>query len=223
MAMNKFIALVPMKSHSVRVKNKNIKDMAGRPLFYYILDTLEKCKYISSICVNTDSDVIKDLICKDFEDINIISRPENLRGDSVPMNDIINYDISQVKGDYFLQTHSTNPLLKSKTIDKAIEFFMSHKECDSLFSVTKLQKRFYDSDGDPINHDPKKLINTQELPPLFEENSCMYLFTRKSFEVNRNRIGEKPHMFEIDKIEAIDIDDEFDFELVKNIIYTQKH
>jgi CMP-N-acetylneuraminic acid synthetase len=100
---------------------------------------------------------------------------------------------------------------------------MSNEECDSLFSVTKLFKRFYDPDGNPINHDPKKLINTQELSPLFEENSCMYLFTRKSFEVNRNRIGEKPYMFEIDKIEAIDIDDEFDFELVKNIIYTQKH
>lgn len=221
--MDKFIALVPMKSHSVRVKSKNIREMAGRPLFYYILETLEKCKHISSIYVNTDSNIIKDLIRKDFKDINIIYRPENLRGDSVPMNDIINYDLSQVEGDYFIQTHSTNPLLKSKTIDEAIEFFISQRKYDSLFSVTKLQKRFYDLDGNPINHDPKKLINTQELPSLFEENSCMYIFTRKSFEANGHRIGKKPYMFEIDKIEAIDIDDEFDFELVKNIICTQKH
>lgn len=220
--MDKFIALVPMKAHSTRVKNKNIKSMVGHPLFYYILETLERCNYISEIYINTDSDKIKDLLHKDFRHVNIISRPKHLIGNSVPMNDIINYDLSQIDGEYFLQTHSTNPLLSHSTIEKAIKFFLSHKEYDSLFSVTKLLKRFYDSNGNPITHDPNKLINTQDLPPLFEENSCIYLFTRKSFKSN-NRIGKNPHMFEIDRMESIDIDDEFDFRLVENIMCMKKN
>ena len=217
----KFVALVPMKGHSVRVENKNIKDMAGRPLFHYILETLEKCKYVSKIYVDTDSEIIKEKIHEKFGNVIIISRPKNLIGDTVSMNAIIEYDISQIESSYFLQTHSTNPLLKTKTIEKSVEFFLSHQEYDSLFTVTRMQKRFYDSKGNPINHNPKILLNTQNLPHIFEENSCLYLFTKKSFEINKNRIGKKPHMFEIDKIESIDIDDEFDFELVKKIIQTK--
>jgi CMP-N-acetylneuraminic acid synthetase len=220
--MDKFFALVPMKSHSERVKNKNIRDMAGMPLFYYILKTLEKCRHVSEIYVDTDSELIKEHINRDFADVKIIARPAHLIGDAVPMNKIIEYDLSQIDGDLFLQTHSTNPLLTSKTIENAVEFFLSHPEYNSLFSVTKSQKRFYNSEGAPVNHDPKTLLNTQELDPLFEENSCIYLFTRNSFSANKNRIGERPRMFEINKIEAIDIDDEFDFKLVKAIMSDKK-
>jgi len=218
----KFIALVPMKAHSSRVKNKNIRDMAGRSLFYYILETLRKCTHISDVYVNTDSEIIKKIITKEFNDIHVISRPQHLIGDSIPMNEIIKYDLSQIEGEYFLQTHCTNPLLKSETIDKAIEYFYAHREYDSLFSVTKMQKRFFDSDGKPINHDPKKLLNTQDLDPIFEENASIFLFTRKSFIANNHRVGKHPYMFEMNRIESIDIDDEFDFELVKNIIQTKK-
>jgi len=219
----KFTALVPMKAHSVRVKNKNIRKLAGQPLFYYILKTLRKCRHVSEIYVNTDSDLIKKYVRRDFENVKIIDRPEHLRGDSVPMNRIIEYDLTQIEGNYFLQTHSTNPLLKSKTIEKAMEFFLSHREYDSLFSVTRMQKRFYDSGGKPVNHDPRVLLNTQELEPLFEENSCIYLFTRKSFEAENTRIGRKPCMFEIDREESMDIDDEFDFKLAEHIMHMRKN
>lgn len=216
--MNKFIALVPMKAHSVRVKNKNIREIAGLPLFHYILKTLEKCRNISGIYVDTDSDNIKTGINGYFKEVNIIDRPAHLIGDSISMNEIIEYDISQIKGDFFLQTHSTNPLLKAETIDKAIDFYLAHPEYDSLFSVTKMLKRYYDAKGNPVNHDISKLINTQQLTPLFEENSNIYLFTRKSFEYRKNRIGKTPSMFEISKEEAIDIDDEFEFEQVETLI-----
>jgi len=217
--LNEFIALVPMKSHSVRVKNKNIKMINKKPLFYYILETLQKCKYVSKIFVNTDSDIIKEHIHKNFKNINIIDRPKHLTKKSISMNDIINYDINQINDSkYFLQTHSTNPLLTSKTIDRAIEIFTSNDKYDSLFSVTEMKKRFYDLNVNPINHDPKELLNTQDLVPLYEENSCVYLFTKKSFNINKNRIGKNPYMFEIDKSESTDIDDDFDFDLVKNIM-----
>jgi CMP-N-acetylneuraminic acid synthetase len=220
--MYKFIALVPMKAHSVRVKNKNIRNMAGIPLYHYILRTLEKCKSISEIYVDTDSEIIKKGILKNFKNVKIIDRPEHLRGDDISMNQIIEYDLSRIEGEYFLQTHCTNPLIKTETIERAIEFFIAHPEYDSLFAVKRMQKRYYDSKGNPINHDVRKLINTQDLDPLYEEASAVYLFTRKSFEKFKNRIGERPYMFEINPEEAIDIDEEFDFKLVELIISSRK-
>ena len=216
--MNKFIALVPMKAHSVRVKGKNIRKIGNQRLFYYILATLKRCRRISEIYVNTDSAFIKEKINQDFKGMRIIDRPAHLVGSDIPMNEIIKYDLSQIEGDYFLQTHATNPLLKSETIDKAIDFFLSQQKYDSLFSTTKILRRYYDGKGKPINHDSGVLLNTQDIKPLYEENSCIYLFTRESFSVNNNRIGISPCMYEIDKKEALDIDDESDFELVSGIL-----
>jgi len=219
---NKFIALVPMKAHSERVKNKNIRDMCGKPLFYYIIETLHNCNNMGKIVVDTDSAIIKEKLRADFKDVVILDRPEKLRGGHIPMNSIIAYDLQHIKGNYFLQTHCTNPLLTPQTIDKAIELFLSLHNYDSLFSVNRIQRRCYDSKGNPINHDLKIMQRTQDLTPIYEENSCIFLFTRKSFEIGNNRIGKNPYMFEVDKEESMDIDDEFDFELVKCIMCMRK-
>lgn len=219
---NKFIALVPMKAHSERVKNKNIRDMCGKPLFYYIIENLHKCNNIDKIVVDTDSVIIKEKLRTDFGDVVVLDRPEELRDGLTPMNSIIEHDLKQIKGDYFLQTHTTNPLLKPETIDKSIELFLKLKDHDSLFSVNRIQKRCYDSKGNPINHDLKIMLRTQDLTPVYEENSCIFLFTRKSFEIENNRIGGNPYMFEMDIEESMDIDEEFDFELVKCVIRNQQ-
>jgi CMP-N-acetylneuraminic acid synthetase len=80
--------------------------------------------------------------------------------------------------------------------------------------VTRWQTRLYFQNGNAINHDPAVLIQTQDLPPVYEENSCLYLFTRENLLRKHHRIGDKPFMFEIGKAEAWDIDEELDFEIV---------
>jgi len=214
---NKVVALVPMKGHSERVPEKNIREFAGQPLLFYILKALSNSKYIKDIYVNTDSDKISELINKLFPKVNILLRPEENRGDYISMNKVIAYDISQIENEYFLQTHSTNPLLKTSTIDTAIEkYFASLDINDSLMSVTRLQTRLYDHNGKAINHDPNKLLRTQDLNPVYEENSNLYIFSKKSFESNNgNRTGKNPLLFEIDKIESTDIDTPNDFKLAE--------
>ncbi len=128
------------------------------------------------------------------------------------MNEVLIYDTSQVAADLYLQTHSTNPLLRSATISRAIQSLLgSYPAYDSLFSVTRLQTRLWDQLGRAINHNPAILLQTQDLPPVYEENSCLYLFNRQTLINRRNRLGERPMMFEIDAAEAWDIDDELDF------------
>jgi CMP-N-acetylneuraminic acid synthetase len=210
----KLAALVPMRHHSQRVPGKNYRPLAGKPLFHHILETLLTVPQIEAVMVDTDSEPVMEDVQRLFPTVKLIRRPEHLRADDIPMNDILLHDTAQLDAEFYLQTHSTNPLLKAETISKGIEkFFTEYPRYDSLFSVTRLQTRLYFEDGRAINHDPAVLLQTQDLPPVYEENSCMYLFTRENLARKHHRIGDQPLMFEINRDEAWDIDEEIDFEI----------
>jgi CMP-N-acetylneuraminic acid synthetase len=213
------IALVPMRHHSQRVPEKNFRMLAGRPLFHHILLTLQAVTEIDQVVVDTDSPVIIEGVQKDFPAVKIIERPVHLREDRVPMNEILTYDTSLLQADFYLQTHSTNPLLRQQTISRAIQSLNAdYPAYDSLFSVTRLQTRLWDQLARPLNHNPGILLRTQDLPPVYEENSCIYIFTRQNLLARRNRLGERPMMFEIDAAEAWDIDEELDFTIVDTLM-----
>ncbi len=210
----KLAALVPVRHHSQRVPGKNYRPLAGKPLFHHILETLLAVPEIETVIVDTDSEPVMEGIRANFPTVKLIPRPEFLRADDVPMNDILLYDTAQVEANFYLQTHSTNPLLKAETVSRGVQTFLAqYPKYDSLFSVTRLQTRLYFADGRAINHNPRELLQTQDLPPVYEENSCLYLFTRENLVRKRHRIGDQPLMFEISAEEAWDIDEELDFEI----------
>ena len=212
----RIVALVPMRHHSERVPGKNYRPLAGKPLYHHIMSSLLKCPSVEEVVVDTDSPVIMKDAAEHFPQVRLIERPEHLRDGTVPMNDVLLHDVTQVKADYYVQTHSTNPLLRPETISAAIQSFLdSIAEYDSLFSVTRVQTRLWDSQGRAVNHNPAILLRTQDLAPVYEENSCLYVFTRSTLETRRNRLGERPLMFEIDRIEAWDIDEELDFRMAE--------
>lgn len=206
-------ALVPMKGHSERVPSKNIRSFGGKPLFFHILESLESADFVGDILVNTDSLKIISLIEQNFPDAITIERPQNLLGDKVPMTSIIEYDIEHIKTNHFLQTHATNPLLRENTIDHAIESYFDglEQDFDSVIGVTKYQTRFYDHDKKPINHNPDIMLPSQDMPPLYEDNSNFYINSTVNFLKHRNRVGKNPLFIEVPKLESIDIDEEEDF------------
>ena len=174
------VALVPMRHNSERVNSKNYRLFAGKPLYHRIINSLSACPEISQIVVDTDSPVIIEGLSRYFPDVIVIERPEHLRAGTVSMNDVLLHDIQAVEADYYLQTHSTNPLLTTETISNAINLFLHNNGIyDSLFSVTRRQTRYWDSLTRPINHNPAILLRTQDLPPIFEENSCIYIFSSR--------------------------------------------
>jgi CMP-N-acetylneuraminic acid synthetase len=209
-------AIVPMRHDSRRVPGKNYRAFGGRPLFHHIVEALQQCARISQIIIDTDSDVIREDARRHFPDVYVIARPPHLRADTTPMNDVLLHTIEQAPADFYLQTHSTNPLLQPATIGRAIDSFVqNYPAFDTLFGVTRLQSRLWDGLARAINHNPAILLRTQDLPPLFEENSCLYLFSRQTLLARHNRIGDRPMLFEIDKHEAIDIDEEIDFRIAE--------
>ncbi len=212
----RIVALVPMRHDSERVRGKNFRPLGGRPLFHHIVSTLQRVPQVDAIAIDTDSPTIKEDAAVAFPDVRIIDRPEHLFGGHVPMNDILLHDVDHVEADLYLQTHSTNPLLSAETIAAACEALLGARDQhDSLFGVTSLQTRLWWPDGRAINHDPNVLLRTQDLPPVMEENSCIYLFAAETLRRRGNRIGERPLLFPIEHHEAWDIDEELDWTVVE--------
>jgi CMP-N-acetylneuraminic acid synthetase len=212
----RIIALLPMKANSVRVKGKNFRDFCGKPLFRWILDTLLAVEEIDQIIINTDArHILAENGLIDTERITIRDRKPEICGDHVSMNLVLADDVANIQADIYLMTHTTNPLMSSDTIRKALVAFQQAQavgQADSLFTVDKVQTRFYRSDCSPVNHDPDNLIPTQELEPWFEENSNLYLFSAESYAKTKARIGKQPMMYEGPYFESIDIDTPADWD-----------
>ncbi|SDT46728.1 CMP-N-acetylneuraminic acid synthetase [Mucilaginibacter mallensis] len=223
MSAYKLTAIVPMRHSSERVPGKNYRDFAGKPLFHHIVSSLLDCSLIDKVVIDTDSPIVIEQSNKYFPDVLVLERPEHLRDGGIPMNDVLMNTINQVPSEFYLQTHSTNPILSSATIEAGIKkFFEVYPMYDSLFSVTRKQVRYWDGLARPLNHNPNILLRTQDLPPVFEENSCMYIFTKAILERKHNRIGDRPFLYEIAEQEAQDIDVELNF-IMAELLYKQIH
>jgi len=209
-----------MKAHSERVSGKNFRDLAGKPLYRWILDTLLSIDEIDLVVINTDGrKILEDSGLHYDSRIRVRDRKQELLGDLTSMNLILQDDIEAESAGIYLMTHTTNPLLGAGTIRKALDRLLADKVGhDSLFTVNRFQTRFYREDLTPVNHDPDNLIRTQDLEPWFEENSCLYIFSRESFRKTRARIGEKPIMLEMSRIESIDIDEQEDWEMAEALV-----
>lgn len=219
---NQTVALLPMKGHSERVPRKNFREFAGKPLFRWILDSLLSVESIDLVVINTDArETLEELgIDRDTPKVLVRDRPEAICGDMVSMNMVIEDDIQNVPAATYLMTHTTNPLLSTATISSAVDRYLEAIQGgnhDSLFTVNKVQTRFYREDGSAVNHDPDNLIRTQDLEPWYEENSNLYIFNGESFKKTNARIGANPIMFETPNLESYDIDDQDDWDLAELI------
>ena len=183
-----------------------------------MLDTLVDIDEVTEILLNIEGHNLLEKInnhYKDSKKISVFEREEGLVGHETPMTDIINSTIQFSKTDTILNTHVTNPFLSKDSIRGAINLF--YKEQSPVFSVNSHQSRFYDKDLNPINHNIKKLIQTQDLEIMYEENSCFYIFDKKEFITNKIRVFSDSIIYPINKVEAIDIDTQEDWDLAEAI------
>lgn len=210
----KTAALVPMRHNSERVPGKNYRQFGDAPLFHHVVRTLLSCPSIDEIVIDTDSSTIMEQCAEHFPSVTLIERPEDLRAGEIPMNRIIEHDLGFTDAQTILQTHSTNPLLPAAPLEEALRIFRED-DCDSVFTVTRLQQRLWDADTKPVNHDPTELLRTQDLPPLYIENSCAFVFSRDLILSTGSRIGSNPRMVETDPTDSLDIDEEPDFVLAE--------
>ncbi len=212
----KTVALIPIKLGSKRVPKKNIKPFFdGTPLMHFIQKTCLECKNIDEVYVYCSDETVKEYV---LPGVNFMKRPIELDGDDKNANDIIRAFMKEVDADIYVNTHTTSPFAKVETIESCIEKVKSG-EYDSAFCAENI-KTFLWSENKPINFDPDHFPRTQDLPDIYGETSIAYVFTKESFLKNNRRLGNKPFIKEVGKIEAMDIDYPEDFDIA-NAIYRE--
>lgn len=214
---------IPIKKNSQRVPRKNFRILDGEPLYKFQLLKFNKF----DIFVDTDSEEIYSDIKKDnrLKNVEVFYRKKELTGDKTSVCDlikgfIISYDINEP----IAQIHVTSPFLRQETLLDGFSY-IKHG-FDSIVSCNKLQTRLWRKESYgycPVNHNPLKLEQTQDLPEVYEENSAFYIFDSKIISITGNRIGKNPYFYEIKQPESLDIDTEEDWNKVLERIKYEKY
>jgi CMP-N-acetylneuraminic acid synthetase len=208
------IVFIPIKEISQRVPNKNFRLVDGIPLYKRCLYKLKDYK----VYVDTDSERIFNEISKDnkLNHVTVLPRKKELMGHEISVCDIIACFIRRCKivDQTICQVHVTSPFLKTDTLTKAISMLANY---DSVVACNEYQNRLWRSENygyTPVNHNPLKLEQTQDLPIYYEENSLFYIFNSEYFIKTRCRVGTNPYFYVCNYPENIDIDVEDDWKLV---------
>lgn len=212
----KTVALIPIKLGSKRIPQKNIKPFYdGTPLMSFIQKVCLESDRIDETYIYCSDEKVKDYI---LDGVTFLKRPEFLNSDNINANDFIREFMKSVDADIYVNAHTTSPFAKVETINDCIDKVKSG-EYDSAFCAENI-KAFMWKDGTPINFNPDKFPRTQDLPDIYAETSIAYVFKKETFEKYNRRVGVKPFIKEVGKIEAIDIDYPEDFEIA-NIVYKE--
>lgn len=219
--MSRAVAFLILKAHSERVPGKNLRPLGGRPLFRWILDTLLSCDAVERVVLDTDAQpLFRAAGLPTDPRLTVVDRAPELRGDAVTATALIAANLERLGEGPILMTHATSPFLRAETIAAAVGRFVSAREsgyCDAIFGATVHKARFWTAAGQPLNHDPARLLPTQQLPPWHEENSTLYLFDRAGFLAGGGRLGTRALPFPTSRLESLDIDTESDWELAATV------
>lgn len=206
----KIKALVAVRSGSQRVQNKNIRPFADSSLLEIKLSQLNRIKNIDGIIVNSNDDnmlkIASDMGCE------TVKRDEEYASNEVSMSEVYRNMAENFNGDVVVYANVTNPLIKDRTIEKAIKtYLMKVEDYDSL-NTAHLIKEFLFKDNKPINYELKQQPRSQDLPDIYALNFAINIIEREKMIKCMNVVGEKPFIWGIDEVEATDIDNPIDFE-----------
>lgn len=225
----KILGIIPARSGSKGVKNKNIRKLNNKYLIdYTIIESLKS--NLTDVIVSTDSLKIKQIV-KDLGGNAPFLRPKNLAADnsssiSVVQHAIIEYSkITGLTYDAIMLLQPTCPLRTSLDINKSIDLFIS-KDPDSVISVYNVnglhpaRMKYLDNNNyliDPPFAEEIENQPRQELKPMYIRNGAIYL--TKLSEIYKGTFkGNKSLAYVMDENKSINIDTEFDFKLAEMLL-----
>ena len=209
---NSVIAMVPVRAGSTRVPNKNIRPFGDTNLITLKLKVLKKIVGITQIVVSTDCKISAEIAHK--EDVKVQWRNDYYAGSEIT-NDLHWLHIAETTpGDIVFFAHVTNPLLRVASMQAALNSFLTLDKHDSVNSVSAV-KHFLWRDGKPINYDVDVTPKSQDLPDIVSLNFAINIIERQNMIKRKNLVGYMPKFFELDKVEALDVDDFVDFKIAE--------
>jgi len=226
----KIIAIIPARSKSASLKNKNIKKINSIPLLGYTGLFLNNLNYIDECIISTDSIYYQKIAAK-FNINSFFLTPNNLSGPSISDIQVIDHAINYIenfkkeKFDIILYLQPTSPNRKKEDMTKAIKYLIKNK-LDSVWSVTKIDKKFHplkvlkrkkNNSFDFYLIKGKNIIARQQLDDVYIRNGVFYILDAKSFKKNKSLIGRKNSLFEI-KTKSFNIDNLHDFNKFRDFL-----
>tara|TARA_Y100001970_G_scaffold109027_1_gene136256 strand:- start:213 stop:893 length:681 start_codon:yes stop_codon:yes gene_type:complete len=223
---NAVVALIPARSGSKGIKDKNIKKLRGIPLIGWAIKSCKKSKLIGKIVVSTDSNEYSKIAYK-FGADQVIIRPKSISKDSSSDFEFIDHAINKINFNFDLIAHirPTTPLRKKGLIDKAIKIFNKEK-IHALRSVHEMSESSYKSfEVVGKNIKPLKFINSsleklnnprQKFPKTYAGNGIVDIYKKNFILKNKKLYGKKvrafitPYAFEVDNLD--------DFKILQKII-----
>lgn len=203
----KVVAYVPLKLSNERLPSKNTKSFTnGRPLLTYMLDTLSSCEGIDDRYVYCSDSSVESFLPDNF---NYLTRDVSLDRSETRINEVMTAFMNDVDADIYILAHATAPFIGRASIELGLEKVKSGLY-DSAFTVQKVQE-FMWVNGRPLNYDPTSIPRTQDLVPYFFETTGLYIYKKTLLESQGRRVGDKPYLIEVSKIEAVDINESIDF------------
>lgn len=223
----KILAIIPARSGSKGLKDKNIKLLHGKSMIAYTIETAIKSNVFEDIVISTDSQVYADISIEYGASVPFL-RPDYLSTDEATTNDVVEYTIKELERigklyDYFMILQPTSPLRKVEDILGAVEL-LSEKDANSIVSVCEtehspLYMNTLDETLSMKEFLPKNVkTRRQELPKYYRLNGAIYLCKVDYFLKYKDLYRERSFAYIMDKVRSVDIDDEIDFRLAESIM-----
>lgn len=218
--MVKITAVIPIRSGSQRVKDKNLRPFAGTTLMENKVEMLLNVPELDSIIVNTNSEEAIEIVKNKWlggGKVSFHRREEYYASSQCSGSEFFQHLGNVTDTDLFVYAPCTSPFIKPETISQCINAFLNRdSETDCVSTVSSI-KEFMWLDGKPVNYDPLNAPNSQNLPDIVALNFGATITSKDDLVRNRNIIGKHPKFILTSDIEAIDIDTPLDFYLAEQI------
>lgn len=222
--------IVPARSGSKRLPNKNIKLLKSKPLIFYTIEALLDHKLINNVIFTSDSEEYCNIVRNEFgTDVKLIHRPEVTAGDKVKVVDeierLLKSESHLFHSEFFGMTLPTAPLRNWKTVDNLLQRWDNNKV--SYFSASKysfpIQFGFdIDQNGKwiPLIEESPMVTGktrSQDIKPYYRPNGAIYIKNISDFLEKKILYHQAlPHI--ISEVEAMDVDTELDFLMIEQIL-----
>ncbi|MDR1922000.1 MAG: cytidyltransferase [Candidatus Adiutrix sp.] len=204
---------LPAKGNSERIKNKNIFNLDGMPLFLITLDKIIKSGLFDEVWLDSESPEIHKMA--DHLNCLRLHRDPALATNAADGNGMFLNEVRHTEADIIVQILCTSPFIAPGTLKKGLDVLMSGSEYDSVVLVRK-DKRYEWTESGP-GYDCAHIPNSVDLPWIYSETMGLYMVRREAALKTGRRIGEKPYLLEASPLEAVDLNDPEDLPLAEAI------
>ena len=225
----KILCTICIRGGSKGIKNKNIKKINGKPLVLYSYEVAKKIKMFEKIFISSDSESFLN-ICKKFGAKDLVKRPKVLSNDKSGKIEAIRHALQSAENkyntqyDYIIDLDATSPLRTINDIKEAYKKFLKLNS-SNLFSVTNSNRSPYfnmveikNTKVQLVKKAKKQYLRRQDTPVTYDLNASIYIWKRKSLIKNKKLIQDKTSIYVMPKSRSIDIDDNFDFKIVSQLL-----